>query len=413
MHCVFGGRELLQELAMLNERIPVFDIDTHWSEPADVWESRAPAKYKGKVLHIKEQPDRAQAWYVGDQRIHWAGASVINKDSKRVLQTVSLQRLDEIAPACYDAKKRVDMMDGQGVSTQIIYPNVIGFGAQAMMKVSNDAKLRHWHITAFNDALAEMQTEGGKRLLPQAVLPLWDMDATIKELHRAREKLGLTGIAMSDKPADFGQKPLTDPIWDRFFATCQDLELPINFHIASGSWEGNLDEWWSEDRTMIRPGNRLNGPLTVYQTLKLFMNNMGDIANLVLLGICERYPRLKFVSVESGASWIPFVVQGMEYFWEQYMTEAEQAKFKRSPRQIFIDQIYASFWFENKNAVEFFVKDLGPDNLMFETDFPHPASLWGNVHDKIKETLSGFSEEVQRKICYQNAEKVYGVSVHR
>jgi predicted TIM-barrel fold metal-dependent hydrolase len=153
--------------------------------------------------------------------------------------------------------------------------------------------------------------------------------------------------------------------------------------------------------------------LTVYQTLKLFMNNMGDIANLVLLGICERYPRLKFVSVESGASWIPFVVQGMEYFWEQYMTEAEQAKFKRSPRQIFIDQIYASFWFENKNAVEFFVKDLGPDNLMFETDFPHPASLWGNVHDKIKETLSGFSEEVQRKICYQNAEKVYGVSVHR
>jgi len=398
---------------MQSQRIPVFDVDTHWSEPGDIWESRAPAKYKGQVLHIKEKPDGSQAWYVGDQWVYWAGSSVIDKNSQRVLQTVSLSHFDDIAPSCYDPKERVAMMDHQGISNQIIYPNVIGFGAQTLMKVSSDTKLRLWHVMAYNDALADMQKAGGRRLLPQAALPLWDMDATLKELHRAREQLGLTGIAMSDKPADFGQKPLTDPIWDRFFATCQDLALPINFHIASGTWEGDLSEWWSEDKTMFRAGGKLNGPLAVYQSMKLFMNNMSDIANLVLLGVCEKYPRLKFVSVESGASWIPFVVQGMEYFWEQLMTDAERAAFKRSPRETFIDQIYASYWFENKNAVEFFVKDLGPNNLMLETDFPHPMSLWGNVHEKIEETLSGFSEDVRRKICYENAEKVYGVSVHR
>src|SRR5579862_7073814 len=165
---------------MLSERIPVFDVDTHWSEPADIWESRAPAKYKNQVLHVREKPDGTQAWFIGDRYVYWAGSSVINKNSERVLQTVSLSHFDDIAPSCYDPKARVAMMDHQGISNQIIYPNVIGFGAQTLMKVSNDADLRYWHVTTYNDALGEMQKVGGRRLLPQAVLPLWDMDATLK-----------------------------------------------------------------------------------------------------------------------------------------------------------------------------------------------------------------------------------------
>jgi predicted TIM-barrel fold metal-dependent hydrolase len=408
------GSDMLSEQTAAKKRIPVFDVDTHWVEPPDLWVSRAPAKFKGEVLHMKKQPDGADAWYIGDEWILFCGPSNVNKDEKRVLYTAALPRMEDISPASYDAVARVKMMDAEGVGNQIVYPNVIGFGAQTLMKMkASDIDLRMWHITAYNDALADMQKGSGGRLLPQAALPLWDLDATVKELHRTREKLGLTGIAMSDRPSDFGQKELTDPVWDRFWATCQDLEIPVNFHIASGSWDGDLAHWWNEDRTIIRPDRSLNGPLAVFQNIKLFMNNMNDIANLVLNGVCEKYPRLKFVSVESGAGWIPFVVQGLEYYWGQFMTPEARSKFKRSPRETFVDQIHASYWFENKNAVEFFVKEFGPNNLMLETDFPHPASLDVNVHEKIAETLGGLSEEVRRKICYENAERVYGVSVHR
>ena len=56
-------------------------------------------------------------------------------------------------------------------------------------------------MQAFNDARVDVQKEGKGRLLPQAVLSLRDMNATLKELERIR-KMGLTGIAMLDKPAD-------------------------------------------------------------------------------------------------------------------------------------------------------------------------------------------------------------------
>jgi hypothetical protein len=56
-------------------------------------------------------------------------------------------------------------------------------------------------VQAFNDARVDVQKEGKGRLLPQAVLSLRDMNATLKELERIR-KMGLTGIAMLDKPAD-------------------------------------------------------------------------------------------------------------------------------------------------------------------------------------------------------------------
>ncbi|MET0660951.1 MAG: amidohydrolase family protein [Steroidobacteraceae bacterium] len=393
-------------------KIPIFDIDTHWAEPADLWTSRAPAKYKDKVIHIKEKKDGSQVWMVNDRQIGMAGPSVIDKNLNKVYQVTSIARFDQMADASYDAKARLKVMDSYNVGTQIVYPNVIGFGAQTLMALSNDVELRQWHITAYNDALAELQKAGEGRLLPQAALPLWDIDASLKELHRAREKLGLTGIVMSDNPDHFGQKPLTDPTWDRFFATCQDLELPINFHIASGSsWEGDLSAWWEEDKTMIREDRTLNGPLCVFQGLKLFMNNVNDISNLILTGILEKYPRLKFVSVESGASWIPFVVQSIEHYFGEVMTPAERARFSRTPTQMFRDQIFASYWFENRNAVDFFVKEFGGDNLMFETDFPHPNSLYPDVAGKIDESLGWLDEETRRKILYKNAERVYGVPV--
>ena len=133
-------------------------------------------------------------------------------------------------------------------------------------KVSDDVALRQWHVEAYNDALADMQKEGKGRLNPQAALPLWDMDASLKELDRIR-KLGLTGIVMSDKPSDFGMPSLGDPVWHRFFATCQALGLPVNFHIGSGSFEGEMAKWWNPSKIVVNDDNSLNGPISIFSAV--------------------------------------------------------------------------------------------------------------------------------------------------
>jgi predicted TIM-barrel fold metal-dependent hydrolase len=398
--------------AAVRTDIPVFDIDTHYTEPADLWTSQAPEKYRGKVLHVETKPNGAEAWFIEGREIGMIGPAVIAHDFGKHLHTYTLPRFELMSRASIYGPERVDFMDRVGVSTQIIYPNIIGFGAQTLMRTSSDVELRLWHVQAYNNALVELQRTGKGRLLPQAALPLWDIDATLEEINRVR-KLGLTGIAMSDKPADFGQPSLAHPKWERVFAACQDLGLPINFHIGSGSFEGELSKWWSDDKTVVHPDLSLNGPLATFSAVNNFMNNFLDVVNLILGGTLEKYPKLRFVSVESGCGWLPFVMQALEHNWKEMMTPSDLRKFKRTPKEMFIDQIFASYWFENSICVDAYIREFGNGNLMFQTDFPHPTSLYPDIHEKIQQTLGHQDRQTQENVLYKTAERVYGTKVYR
>jgi len=393
--------------------IPVFDIDTHFTEPADLWTSRAPAKYKDKVLHVKTKANGMESWFISGREIGMVGPCVIDTNLSKQRGSYTLPTFDQMTKASMYGAERLGFMDRTGIGTQIIYPNIIGFGAQSLMKFSADEDLRLWHVQAYNDALVDLQHAGKERLLPQAALPLWDMDASLKELNRVR-KMGLTGIAMSDKPADFGQPTLSNEKWDRFFATCQDLALPINFHIASGdSFEGELGKWWPDDKTVAYPDLSVNGPLAIFSVTNLFLLNFLDVVNLILGGTLEKFPRLKVVSVESGCGWLPFVIQSLEYNWIEMMTPSYLRKFKRTPKQMYVDQIFASYFWEDSTCVDAYLKEFGNRNLMFETDFPHPSCLYPDPRKKIKETLEHHNRETQENVLYKTAERVYGVPVYQ
>jgi predicted TIM-barrel fold metal-dependent hydrolase len=389
---------------------PIIDIDTHFTEPKDLWTSRAPEKYRDRVLEVRREGKR-EAWFIGDHRLAAVGPGVVRADGSKERGVISLDSMEEMSPAGTLVKPRLEMMDQHQIRAAIIYPNVIGFGATRLMELGEDPDLRLFHVHAYNDHISEMQAESGNRLFPQAALPLWDMDATLAEVTRCREKLGLTGLVMSDRPEDFGQPSLADPAWDRFFATCQDLELPVNFHIASGNEPAIPAGFWGDRELRRGDGNRLNSAMACYMSVSLFMANFRDVVNLILTGVLDRYPRLNFVSVESGVSWIPFVLQSLEYTFDELMTPQDRAAFKRRPTEYFRDQIYTSYWFENKRAVQFYIDEIGADNLMFETDFPHPQSLYPGVRAKVDETLGGYDDSVQRKVLYETASKLYGIPI--
>ena len=77
------------------------------------------------------------------------------------------------------------------------------------------------------------------RLLPQTVLPIWDLDETIKEMERGK-KLGHRGIVISSEPQHFGLPRMTNPIWDRMWAAAEEMEQVVNFHVGSGDHMQNM-----------------------------------------------------------------------------------------------------------------------------------------------------------------------------
>ncbi len=79
-----------------------------------------------------------------------------------------------------------------------------------------------------------------------------------------------------------------------------------------------------------------------------------------------------------------------------------------SPEEYFRRQIYGCFWYESKGLEHLFER-VGVDNIMFETDYPHPACLYPNPLDAMARNLADFPYETRRKVMGGNAARVYNI----
>ena len=81
------------------------------------------------------------------------------------------------------------------------------------------------------------------------------------------------------------------------------------------------------------------------------------------------------------------------------------------PSEYFARNVYGCYWFE-QIAPRRLIDKVGEDNILFETDFPHPTSLFGGeVHKRIRAGLNECEESVKRKILWENARRLYKVEL--
>jgi predicted TIM-barrel fold metal-dependent hydrolase len=376
--------------------VPVVDIDSHYTEPRDLWTSRAPAKYKDRVPHVVMGDNGKEHWVV-DDGVDFGplGFTVVRKDGSKAYGKLSLSSFEEMSPAASDMNERLNVLDQLGLSQSILYPNVGGFASNRFLDIK-DPELRNITARVYNDAAAEVQANGKNRLFPQAVVPFWDIPEAVRELQRIKD-LGLTGITMCDTPELLGLPYLHDAHWDPFWSTCEELKIPVNFHIGAGGkiaeqvvWEG------------YSPQRRLAAT-----SVALFIVQFRTVMNLILSGLLERYPTLNFISVESGIGWIPFVIEALEWQFDESMPDEREGLSLR-PREYFQRQIYASFWFEDFGP-RTMIEQIGADNVMFEVDFPHPTCLYPQAEEHITSVTEDMDPVVRRKVLHDNAARVYNL----
>ncbi|HKD67399.1 MAG TPA: amidohydrolase family protein [Candidatus Binataceae bacterium] len=381
--------------------IKVIDVDTHLTEPHDLWTSRAPAKWKDRVPQVKIVDGKRQWVIDGDRTMSAANpSSVVKPDGAKAKGIEFLKwEIEEVHPGSYDIEPRLKFMDGEGIWAQIIYPNLLGFGG--LRAATLDPELRVLCTQIFNDAMAEIQAQSGNRIFPMALMPWWDIDITVKEAQRCH-KMGLKGINTNSSPHDHKVPDLGEHHWDPLWEVCSDLNLPINFHIGS-STEGI--DWFGKAPW---PSQSVDRRIALGSTM-LFMHNAQIFANIIYSGLLERFPKLKFVSVESGVGWMPFLLETLDYELEEAAPRTKKI-LTMKPSEYFKRNIYSCFWFEDKglhNALD----AVGVDNLMFETDFPHPTCLYPNALAHVAHTLEGLSFEDKRKLLSANAARVYSIPV--
>ncbi len=379
------------------DAMPIIDSDSHWAEPPDTWVSRAPAKFRDRVPRLERHPDGYDVWLVdGDNFFGLFGFSVVETGGQKIFGVPTLPCFENSDPSASLPKERLAMLDQLGLSAQILFPNVTGFGATEFFRNVKDPELRNLCATLYNDALVELQAEGDGRLFPMAIVPFWDIDAAVAEVARVKQ-LGLMGLAMTDSPEMAGTPALHDPHWDPLWRTVAETELPVNFHVGAGKGGGRAHSApWA--------GMSMEQYMTVMPA-DLFLSNGQTIANLIISGLLDRYPTIKFISSESGVGFIPFLLEALDY---QYVEAglAAAGTLELKPSEYFRRQIYTSFWFEAK-GLPHSVELLGDQNIMFETDFPHPACLYPHAGRKALERVAPLPEQSQRRLLFENALNLY------
>lgn len=385
----------------LAEDVQVIDADTHLTEAHDLWTSRAPAAYQDRVPRV-EVVDGQPTWVVDGSVLGFAGGGgVIDREEQKFpfSESMVVWGIDRIHEAAFNPDVRLQVMDACGIHRQVLYPNSIGLGGQGLANAVPDPLLRRLCIEIYNDAAAELQERSDCRFLPMPVLPVWDIDECVREVNRIAE-LGLRGVNMTSDPQDLGSPDLANRAWDPVWEACAEHQLPVHFHIGASLTAMNFygNYFWPSQHEYVKPA--IGGSM-------LFIGNARVVINTIFAGIFDRFPALKMVSVESGVGWVPFILETMDYeLWENAPVQA--AELSRMPSEYFKDHWYATYWFEkNRGDVQGLIDSVGEDNVLFETDFPHPTCLYPSPLETIEDRMLTLRPETRRKILGENAAKLY------
>jgi predicted TIM-barrel fold metal-dependent hydrolase len=386
------------------QTLRVIDADAHLTERHDLFTTRAPKGYEDRVPHV-EVVDGAPMWVIEGKTFGKAGSGgTIDPAGVKFPYSESQGGswgIEDVHPAAWDPDERIRLMDHLGIDAQVLYPNSIGLGGQNLANSITDRSVIQLCIELYNDAMAEIQEASGDRLLPMAIMPAWSISDCVAEAERCAA-MGSRGVNMTADPQDLGSPDLGDRRWDPFWEACESLRLPIHFHI--GSSQTAFSYWgttfWPSQDDSIKPA--IGGA-------SLFQNNSRVLLNSAYSGMFDRYPALKMVSVESGIGWVPFMLEAMDHELEENAPEYF-ASLEKAPSQYFRDNWYATLWFETGlGELASLVRTVGADNILFETDYPHPTCLHPNPVEIAHERFSSLQDDDLAKIMGANAASLYRI----
>jgi len=381
--------------------LKVVDADTHIVEEGDLWTSRVPAALRERVPHVELNAEGSPTWVMESVELSWAyRGTVIARDGTKT-ETVRAYSewsgLDDIHLGSFQVAPRLEVMDDAGIWAQVVFPNNVGLGGQSVAKATSDRALLNTCIEIYNDWGAELMEQSGNRLLPMAVMPAWDVGDCVREARRAHG-LGFRGVNITADPSDQGAPDLADRVWDPLWDVCEELELPVHFHIGNSETAMSFFDKYAW-------GSHNEGLSLAIQGTMLFLGNARSVVNIICSGMLERHPGLQVVSVESGAGWIPFVLEALTYEMAENAPN-DYARMSLTPLEYFQRQVYATTWFERSDLTSL-VARLGEDRIMFETDFPHPTCLYPDPLANASANLAELSPAVREKILSGNARRLY------
>lgn len=276
------------------------------------------------------------------------------------------------------------LMDG--VDAEVIY-GILG----AASKLS-DHEAANEMFRIYNDWLSDFCSHHPERHLGLSCLPYGDIEAACAEIRRTAPMKGIKGFEMScswDMPAMY------EPMWEPLWRTVAETGKPLHFHTFPAIDPARLEGLDAKTRRAAF--------FTVVSGFQLNLVNI--IAAVISCGALERYPNLRVAFGESGAGWIPYVLERMDFEWEDRFHDLELTM---RPSDYWKRQCKATFQFDEIGGK--LVEEIGVETLMWGSDYPHGDGVWPESGKYIEEQFGHLPADTIHKITCGNAAEFYGLA---
>ena len=366
----------------------LISVDDHITEPGNVFDNLSgEAKATAPKLCVKD--DGTNYWdYQGMKLASVALNAVVGRPREEY--GMEPTALTQLRKGCYDVHARIDDMDVNGIAASMNFSSLGGMDGGTFMRAPDRSHALK-HLQAYNDwHIDEWCAAYPARFIPMGMIPLWDVDAIVAEIHRLAAK-GCHSIVFNDNPTARGLPSIHDEHWEPLWKAATDCGTTINLHIGCGH---------------VSPHASMKSPIEAWITTMPMAVGFGT-SDWLTLSAFNRYPTLRIALSESGIGWIPYLLERADYTNQQHKAWTHSGAYLggRKPSDVF-----------RKHFTSCFIDDayglrnidlIGEDNICYEVDYPHSDTPWPESPEVLWPSIKHLTDTQIDKITHLNAMRDY------
>jgi predicted TIM-barrel fold metal-dependent hydrolase len=302
----------------------------------------------------------------------------------------------------WDSNQRWADQESDGVVAEVIFPNTVppffpNFVLFAAPPKPEEYRQRHAGIQAHNRWLADYVAEAPARRAGIGQIFTNDVDDAIADVRWIHEHDLRGGVLLPNAAPDVKWvHPLYDPALDPLWAVVEDLEIPVHVHGGTGTPDY---------------GRFPVAPLLLITEAQFYSQR--PLVQLLLSGVFERFPRLKFVITELGCSWVPPLLEQLDGTMKRL--QGGQTGELRYSSDVFLPMLPSEYFARNCwiGVSQPKVPDaqarsaLAPDRFMWGNDYPHEEGTHPFTREHLRQIFHGTPEAEMRNILAGNAAALY------
>ncbi len=358
----------------------MISADSHVTEPPNTYIDNIDPAYRDRAPKMIDHEKLGDVFVIDgmSKPISLSTAAAAGKRPEEIRSYGS--KFDELHPGGWDPNARMADQVRDGVAAEIIYPTV-----GMILCNHTDLDYKRACFEAYNRWIAEYCSAHPDRLLGLGQTAVRTVDEGIADLH-AIKALGLRGVMLPGEP---GVEDYDSTIYDPFWETAIELELPLSFHILTMRAEKTR-------------GPKMAGFLSIVRGCQDVM------AMLVMGGVFERHPNLSIVCAEADAGWVPHFMYRMDHAYKRHRYWLPPGQeLSKLPSEYFAENVFVTFqddWTAFKHA-----DDMNWRHLLWANDFPHSDSTWPWSQEMLAEHTQSLSDEQTDAILGGNVTELYRI----